>query len=167
MTVLSSAGMPAPDAFRAAMRTPASSVVIVATGAEGTRAGCTVTAICSLSDSPPSLLVCLNRRTSALAEILANGRFSANYLGDTQSALADVFAGRTGRRGEARFGPEWVQAETGVPVLKNAAASFECALVQTQRFGSHDILIGRVDACRSLTEHQPLIYAQGSYGRVA
>lgn len=148
--------------FRQLMRAPASSVVVVATGREEQRSGCTVTAICSLSDEPPSLLVCLNKRSVALASILSHGTFSANYLSAEQSALADIFAGRTGVRGAARFGADWACGAHGTPILTQAMAWLECDLVGHHEFGSHDILVGRVLDGHS-TDADPLLYSAGSY----
>lgn len=149
-------------AFRSLMRMPASSVVIVATGEGAQRSGCTVTAICSLSDDPPSVLVCLNRRSTALAAILKQGRFSANWLSNTQAGIADIFAGRAGIWGAERFGAEWLCGTNGVPLLVGAIARLECRLVAQHSFGSHDILLG--EALGGATaESQPLLYAAGAY----
>jgi len=167
MTAVPSPAAFGPEAFRTAMRAPASSVVIVATGAGDRRAGCTVTAICSLSDSPPALLVCLNRKSSALTEIIGNARFSASYLEDGQSRIAEIFAGRTGQRGSDRFGADWVQSPHGVPILQGAAAIFECELTETREFGSHMILIGRILDGAAQQEKRPLVYCQGDYNRLA
>lgn len=156
-----------PAAFRDVMRAPASSVVVLATGEGQRRAGCTVTAICSLSDAPPSLLVCLNERSSALTAIIENGRFSANYLREAHDSIADTFAGRTGLRGNDRFSACWRQSDNGVPVLADALASFECDVRKVTKFGSHHIVIGRVLAAQSLAAGTPLIYSTGQYRNLA
>ncbi len=55
-----------PGDFRKAMRHCAGAVALVTVGREdGGRTGLTATAVCSLSDDPPSLLVCVNRNASA------------------------------------------------------------------------------------------------------
>ena len=54
------------QSFKQAMRHCAGAVALVTVGREhGSRTGLTVTAVCSLSDDPPSLLVCVNRNASA------------------------------------------------------------------------------------------------------
>lgn len=150
------------EAFRSLMRSPASSVVVVATGTGSARSGCTVTAICSLSDSPPSVLVCLNRRSSALTAIRENSRFSVNYLAEDQTDVADTFAGRRGLQGAQRFGGLWEQTGYGLPRLRGALAFLECDLVSATLYGSHEILIGRVLA-GAAREANPLLYAAGNY----
>lgn len=150
--------------FREIMRNPISSVVIVATGEGDNRAGCTVTAVCSLSDTPPSVLVCLNRQSAACHAIVENGRFSVNYLMDGQIEDADRLAGRQGVRGAEKFSPErWQTGPSGVPCLRDALAVLACDLAQVAEFGSHTIICGTIYGAMSRTGVQPLLYGQGRY----
>ena len=67
--------------FKQAMRHCAGAVALVTVGAEhGKRTGLTVTSACSLSDNPPSLIVCVNRNASAHARIREEGAFAINFL---------------------------------------------------------------------------------------
>ena len=52
------------QSFRDAMSTLAAAVNVVTTDGPGGRAGFTATAVCSVCDEPPTLLVCLNRGAS-------------------------------------------------------------------------------------------------------
>lgn len=150
--------------FREIMRNPISSVVIVATGEGENRAGCTVTAVCSLSDSPPSVLVCLNRQSSACHAVVENGRFSVNYLMDSQIEDADRLAGRSGVRGAEKFSPErWKTDPSGVPCLRDALAVLICDLAQVAEFGSHTIICGTICGAMSRSGVKPLLYGQGRY----
>lgn len=150
--------------FRDIMRNPVSSVAIVATGESGSRAGCTVTAVCSLSDSPPSLLVCLNRQSTARQAVVENRRFTINYLSESQREDADLLAGRLGAQGEGKFSPErWWAGPDGLPCLRDALAVLVCDLVSVTEFGSHSILCGTI--CEAMLQEQakPLLYGQGRY----
>ena len=60
------------DAFRGAMARVAGAVHLVTTDGTGGRAGFTASAVCSVSDGPPTLLVCINRSSSAYAAVSAN-----------------------------------------------------------------------------------------------
>ena len=62
----------------------------------GGKAGATATAVCSVSDAPPTLLVCLNRRSQTNPAVVENGVFCVNTLGAGEAEIADIFAGRTG-----------------------------------------------------------------------
>src|SRR5208337_2271835 len=63
-------------AFRFAMREFASGVAIVTCGEGELRAGCTVTALASLSLTPPSLVVCISRAAATLARLRETGAFA-------------------------------------------------------------------------------------------
>ena len=77
------------DLFRQAFRRYATTVVIVTYfDADGRASGMTATSMCSLSPSPPSLLVCINRSSRAHAEITDRGRYGVNLLSVEQRSVA-------------------------------------------------------------------------------
>ena len=75
----SDAGKPA-DALRQAMRRVASTVALVTVRHDTLNHGVAATAVSSVSMEPPSMLVVLNTESSAIAPLLAAGRFCINYL---------------------------------------------------------------------------------------
>ena len=90
--------------FKQAMRQCAGAVALVTVGAEhGKRTGLTVTSACSLSDNPPSLIVCVNRNASAHARIREEGAFAINFLHEDHALLALTFSGQKGVNGDDRF----------------------------------------------------------------
>jgi flavin reductase (DIM6/NTAB) family NADH-FMN oxidoreductase RutF len=145
-------GAPAdPDsaAFRLAMREFASGVAIVTCGEGDLRAGCTATALASLSLAPPSLIVCIDRATATLARLRECGAFAVNVLGAQHEALANRFAGRGGVKGSARFARgEWTTLATGAPVLSDALAAMDCRVEEILDRHTHAIVIGAVAAAR-------------------
>src|SRR5580704_14113606 len=103
-----------PAAFREAMSRLGAAVHVITTDGPGGKAGTTATAVCSVSDAPPTLLVCLNRRSHTNSAVLQNGVFCVNTLRHDGVEIADLFAGRTGVRGEERFATgEWTVLTTG------------------------------------------------------
>lgn len=157
-----------PALFRTAMRRPASTVAVITAGTPGRRVGVTVTAVCSLSDTPPMVLSCLHRMSSALPTIREAGTFCINFLTEEQQDVAEVFAGRGQLAGEERFSiGRWGELVTGSPVLSEALASFDCALDQEQDSPTHAILLGRVLALSSPNVAPPLLYGEGNFGRLA
>lgn len=175
MTAASDAGRAvSPAEFRLAMRRPANAVAVVATGRQGARAGVTLTAVCSLSDDPPSVLACIYRQSAALEPIRRNGFFSVNFLGARDADLAATFAGRSGLQGEARFSAgDWRILATGAPVLASALAGFDCLLDREIDSPTHAVLFGRVAAVwmRPETNQPPqgrgLVYSEGGFGSFA
>ena len=67
--------------------------VITTAGADGL-AGFTATAVCSVTDQPPMLLVCMNRSSYAHRFFTANGVLCVNLLGGDQQDLSGLFADR-------------------------------------------------------------------------
>jgi flavin reductase (DIM6/NTAB) family NADH-FMN oxidoreductase RutF len=103
--------------FVAAMRAAVSGVTVVTTDGPGGRRGLTVSSMASVSADPPTLLVCVTRRSPLVAAIRANGVFAVGVLGAHQAGVAEVFAGRTS--GE-RFGfgcARWEAGASGAPLL--------------------------------------------------
>lgn len=137
----------APEAplFREAMAHVASAVHVVTTIGPQGRVGLTATAVASVSDAPPTVLVCIARPSRTLAVIEASGVFCVNTLPGDGAELAEIFASRRGIEGEARFtGRDWGTLATGAPVLREAVAAFDCRLTAVHDVASHRILIGEV-----------------------
>lgn len=154
--------------FRVSMRHVASSVCVVTAGGDGGRVGITATSVCSVSMAPPLLLVCINVGSMSHDSLLHAGHFGVNVLDESQEQVADVFAGRHGLAGEARFlaaGALWEEGHGNAPLLAGAVASFGCRLVQRIPAGTHSVLIGEVVDVRCREAGNPLIYLDGSYGR--
>ena len=89
--------------YRAIMRQQAGAVALICTGQPGARYGLTATAVCSVTDDPPTLLACVNKGASAHDHIAASEEFSVNLLSDKHQEIAQVFAGMTDLKGDARL----------------------------------------------------------------
>ncbi|WP_455355714.1 flavin reductase family protein [Streptomyces sp. SYSU K217416] len=150
--------------FVAAMGNAATGVTVVATDGPAGRFAQTVSAMCSVSADPPSLLVCVNRRSPLVEAVRHNGVFSVNVLGVGQAHVSDTFAGRPGTGEPYDFGcARWQRLETDAPVLAGAAAAFDCRLAETTASGTHLILVGTVLASSSSAQ-APLLYHARAYG---
>ncbi len=142
-------------------------VTVVTTEGPAGRFGQTVSAMCSVSAQPPTLLVCVNRRSPLLVAVETNRRFAVNVLAAGQAHVADTFAGRPTSGASYDFAcGEWEDLGGGAPVLAGAASAFDCRLERTADSGTHRVLFGVVDSCvRGLDD--PLAYAGRTYGRHA
>jgi flavin reductase len=97
-----------PQSFRESMSRLGAAVHIITTDGPSGRTGFTATAVCSVSDAPPTLLVCLNRSATSMPILRGNGVFCVNTLRAGDELIADTFAGRTKVAREARFDTgEW------------------------------------------------------------
>lgn len=155
-----------PGAFRAAMARFPGAVTII-TARHGTeRRGITATAVCSVTADPPSLLVCVNRKTGTCAAISQTGRFAVNLLADPAAPLALHFAGANGSTGEDKFAQGgWQQDGAGLPVLAEALVALSCDVTEEVEAGSHTVFIGRITEIRQ-GNGVPLIYEQARFHRL-
>lgn len=151
--------------FKQAMRQCAGAVALVTVGTEhGKRTGLTVTSACSLSDSPPSLIVCVNRNASAHARIREEGAFAVNFLHEDHALLALTFSGQKGVNGDDRFGfGQWTRGATGAPVLTDAVAAFDCVLAQEFETRTHSIFVGEVRSASHSAMATPLVYLRSNF----
>ena len=148
--------------FREAMSKLGAAVHIVTTDGPAGRAGFAATAVCSVSDSPPMMLVCLNRASSAYGAVAGNGVVCINILAPEHELLSRVFGGKTPV--EERFAAAtWSQLTTGAPALDGALASLDCRVRTVSDGSSHDILICEVETIRQTDASQGLIYFNRQY----
>lgn len=128
------------DAFRNGMSLLPGAVNIITTDGPGGRAGFTASAVCSITDTPPSLLVCINRTRSAAAPFRTNTALCVNTIGPDHVELAMLFGGKTPM--EDRFAAaEWQRGTSGAPRLIGATVTFDCSITARHTVGSHDVLI--------------------------
>nr|VUD30589.1 flavin reductase RutF in pyrimidine catabolism pathway [Raoultella sp. NCTC 9187] len=89
--------MPIADkqSFRDAMAQVGAAVNIITTDGPAGRAGFTASAVCSVTDEPPTLLVCLNRSASVWPTFSQHQALCVNTLAAGQEPLSNLFGGKT------------------------------------------------------------------------
>lgn len=153
-----------PQAYRDAMSHFAGHVHVVTTDGPAGKRGATVIAACSVSDTPPTILVCLNRENPKNEPFVENGNFALNTLSSHHQALSIGFSGVTGLAVEERFGlGRWDTISTGAPTLVDALAVFDCELVDYKDLATHRVLFGKVTGLRIGDNLKPLIYHARGY----
>ena len=80
--------------FRDAMSRLAAAVNVITTDGPVGRRGFTASAVCSVTDDPPTLLLCVNRTAGSNAILKANGVLCINVLAERHTALSALFASR-------------------------------------------------------------------------
>ncbi|PRD16536.1 4-hydroxyphenylacetate 3-monooxygenase, reductase component [Pantoea coffeiphila] len=128
--------------FRDAMANLPAAVNIVTTQGPAGRCGITATAVCSITDSPPTLLVCVNSNSAMNPVFRQNERMCINVLNHRQEEMARHFAGMTELPMADRFLLEgWQEGSLGQPVLNDALASLEGEISQVQTLGTHQMYL--------------------------
>jgi flavin reductase len=153
--------------FREAMSRLGAAVHVITTDGPAGKTGFTATAVCSVSDAPCTLLVCLNRGSSSSPILRGNGVFCVNTLRAGDEVVADTFAGRTKVSREARFeAGQWKKLATGAPVLTSAVVAFDCHISEVKAVASHDIIFGIVQGVHSGSPGEALVYHDRLYKKL-
>ena len=153
--------------FRDAMCRLGAAVHVVTTDGPAGKTGFTATAVCSVSDSPATLLICLNRTATSYPVLRANGVFCVNTLRAGEEIIADTFAGRTKVARDERFASgQWTKLATGSPVLISAVVAFDCRVREVKSVASHDVYFGIVEAIHAGPPGAALVYHDRAYKQV-
>jgi len=152
--------------FRNAMAQLGSAVSVITTDGPAGKFGFTASAVCSVTDSPPTLLVCMNRNSFAHAPFRQNGALCVNVLSSDHQDLSWVFANAS-LRSEQRFAYDsWQVLASGAPVLSSSVASFDCLIDTCHEVGSHSVFYCQVQAIRISETPRGLVYFNRRYHAV-
>lgn len=150
--------------FRGAMSKVTTAVSVIATGGPGGTAGLTCSAVCAVSDTPATLVVCIHGKSAANSVIRANGVFSVNCLQIDQIELSQAFAGIGSIPMTERFAmANWGVLVTGAPYCKDALVALDCEIADVHDVGTHSIFIVKVVATAESKDRAPLIYQRRNY----
>ena len=151
--------------FRNAMSLLTGSVNVVTTTGTSGRYGFTASAVCSVTDTPPTLLVCMNRHSYSHAHFIENKILTVNVLGPQHQPISIAFSSKINSAERFKHGI-WTELTTGAPVLEDSLASFDCQIEQIQEVGTHDIFICRIVAIQQTQQDQGLVYFNRAYHHV-
>ena len=154
--------------FRDSMSRIPAAVHVVTTDGPGGRYGLTVTALASVSDTPPTILVCINRKSPINDAVKRNGVFCVNTLSASGADLANIFAGRGAEASmEARFSHgNWDLMATGAPFLKGGVVALDCRLREVTETSTHSVMYGEVVATHCQSDASTLVYKNRGYSAV-
>ena len=155
--------------FRDAMSLLTTAVHVIATQRDSGCHGFTASAVCSVTDTPPTLLVCMNQAARSHAHFVDNKILSVNVLGAQHEQLSNAFASKLSS--EERFAQgSWTTLATGAPILEDALVSFDCEIEDIQQVGTHSIFMCRVVAInqseQQSEQQDSLVYFNRSYHQV-
>lgn len=148
-------------AFRDVIGRFASGVTVITTAVHDELFGATASAVTSLSDSPPMLLICLNSASSTAGAVTESGRFAVNVLAEDHADLALNFASRS----PDKFANSAFTRHDELPLLSGAIAHLVCDVFEQTRGGTHIVFLARVVHAVAFPGH-PLAYFRGAFGRM-
>lgn len=149
--------VPDPSSLRHALGRFATGVAFVTAAADHGPAGLIVNSFVSVSLDPPLVSFCPSRYSTTWARMrrAADGRFGVNVLGQRHKE----FVARAAPAGADRFaGVDWKPGPSGIPLLTDALAAFECEIVGEHPAGDHWIVLARVDNVHVSAAKDPLVF---------
>jgi 3-hydroxy-9,10-secoandrosta-1,3,5(10)-triene-9,17-dione monooxygenase reductase component len=151
--------------YRDVIRHLASGVTIITSSLAGEPVGLTATAVCSVSASPPLLLISLNTASRTAQGVAETGRFAVHLLPHRGRTYAEQFASRSSHFEGVQY---TMHSANGIPVLTGVLGFFLCEVEQKTPAADHVVFIGRVLECE-LTDQvpDPLLYFDRGYRRLA
>lgn len=151
--------------FRDALSSVATAVTVLATAGAAGMGGVTCSAVCSICDTPPTILFCVNRSSATNRLIKENGIVSVNWLNSRQTEVSQLFAGVGKVPMQERFDNErWQTSPLGVPYCTDALVTFDCRISSVTEIGTHSVFLARVLGSMRADGAAPLVYCQRAYG---
>lgn len=153
--------------FRSAMASLGTAVNVVTTDGPQGLAGCTISAVCSVTDEPPTLMVCINRESKNSQAFIDSGSLCVNVVSADQQQVAQLFASRSVSVEERFAAAQWYPMATGSPALLGALASLDCRIHSVTPVGTHNVLLCEVQAAETADVGDALIYLGRNFHRLA
>ncbi len=155
--------------FRNAMSLLTTAVSVVTTEGQSGLHGFTASAVCSVTDTPPTLLVCMNQTSRSHGHFIDNKILTVNVLGAQHQHISNAFASKLHSTERFKQG-SWTQLATGAPVLTDALVSFDCEIEDIQQVGTHSVFMCRVVAIKHAEQQdgadESLVYFNRAYHQV-
>ncbi len=116
----------------------------------------TVTWLSQCSFEPPLVMAGIRRDSELHKVIKASRAFAVHIVGKSQKKLATTFFKTAEVDGDELSGYHFEVGKTGSPILTDAAAWFECRVVDEIKRGDHTVFIAEVVAAGVRREEEPL-----------
>ncbi|QLG95481.1 flavin reductase [Pseudomonas yamanorum] len=155
----------AAQAFCDAMAKLVAGVCVITTGDEDGIAGCTATAICSVSDTPPTMLVCINRLSDTRNTAVRSRSMCINILSAHQQGISETFSKRAD---VGKFSSvEWSRGASGAPILGGTLISLDCEVLTLQDCNTHTVFFCSPLSIVAGESSGPLCYYGRTYQKLA
>ncbi len=152
--------------YREAMSRLGAAVNIITTRDETGNHGFTASAVCSVTDSPPTLLVCVNRNVRSRPTIRLGAPICVNTLAHAQQHVSAAFSSSKLEMAERFEIGTWTTLKTGAPMLEQALTSFDCLVSDIVEVGSHSVVFCAIQSIHLGDPAEALMYFSRAYHRL-
>jgi flavin reductase (DIM6/NTAB) family NADH-FMN oxidoreductase RutF len=151
--------------FRDVIRHLASGVTIITSSLGGEPVGLTATAVCSVSATPPTLLVSLTATSRTAQGVAETGAFAVHLLPQAARRYAEQFASRGPHFQDVEYS---LTPDQQIPLLAEVLGWFLCRVEHSLRAVDHVVFVGRVLQCELKDKWpDPLLYFDRNYRKLA
>lgn len=154
--------------FREAMSHCAAGVHVITTDGVAGRYGITMTAVTAVTDTPPTVLLCVNKESAIGPMLIQNRGLCVNVLAQNQQDIAEHFAGMTKLTPAERFEQHiWHRGRAGQLQVEGALAHLHGSVTEHQEIGTHHVFFVELDEIRVHTSKMgALTYFRRAFGSV-
>jgi flavin reductase (DIM6/NTAB) family NADH-FMN oxidoreductase RutF len=136
-------------------------VYVIGVAHEEQRDAFTAAWVMQASFDPLLLALSVNPRNASYPLLHASGAFAVSVLKRGQLELARHFGTPSEREQDKLASVRWRPGRSGAPILDEALAYFDCALMESLQAGDHELVVGRVFEGRILdADAVPMTYAE-------
>ena len=126
--------------------------------------GMTAALVSRVSNNPPMVMVSISPKNYTHKLIHEAGRFTINTLAEGQQEIGKHFGFASGRDTDKLKDIEYIEGESGAPILKEAMSFLECEVSDTLITGDHTLFIGKVIGGRVLNAGKtPLVFKRSDF----
>jgi flavin reductase (DIM6/NTAB) family NADH-FMN oxidoreductase RutF len=112
--------------------------------------------VTQVSGEPPFVMASVDRRHFSQGLIRAARRFGLNVIGRRSRPVEDFFYSPAAKAENNLGRFAILEAPSGVPLLGDALAGFDCAVVDERDAGDHTLFVGHVEWVRRGPADSPL-----------
>jgi len=147
--------------FKIGMRKYIYSVSVISnTQSNGRKNAITVSSVTSISINPPSIIVCINKKSSIHESLILDSKFCINLVNEEQRDIAEICSDPN-RINERFKNIEWIGDKP--PIMMNALVNIICKVDKIVEYKTHSIVIGLVQKIKNSEHKNPLMYQEGMY----
>jgi flavin reductase len=162
--------VPSTADFRTGLSLLPGGVTVITTDGPAGPAGFTASAVCSVTDAPPTVLVCMNRSSYAHRFFTENQVLCVNVLSGEQQSLSALFSNRDVTMDQRFAQCAWRHLATGAPALDGALVNLDGVIVATHEIGTHSVFFVELRQIRTGCSHERapgLVYFNRNYHTLA
>lgn len=147
--------------FKIGMRKYIYSVSVISNmQSNGRKNAITVSSVTSISINPPSIIVCINKKSSIHESLILDSKFCINLVNEQQRDIAEICSDPN-RINERFKDIEWIGDKP--PIMMNALVNIICKVDKIVEYKTHAIVIGLVQKIKNSEHKNPLMYQEGMY----